>query len=98
MLSDPPPLGGGEGRPKGVQSLRWHEQHVGGGWPCGEGEGISDRNGVHEGTTVKAEGHVWAILKVSAPLVDGDPFFLIDYIIHFTRSPNLVTLMNVRRT
>ena len=47
---------------------------------------------------MKAEGHVWAILKVSTPFVDGDLFFLIDYIIHFTRSPNLVTLMNVRRT
>ena len=63
---------------------------------CGEGESIGDRNGVHEGTTMKAEGHVWATLKANTPFVDGDPFFLIDYIIHFTHSPNLVALMNDR--
>ena len=100
LLSDPLPLGGGGGGggQKGYDLSVGTSNTWGGGWPCGEGEGISDRNGVHEGTIVKAEGHVWAILKVNTPFVDGNLFFLVDYSIHFTRSPNLVTLVNFRRT
>ena len=66
----PPPRGEGRaggGGQKGVQPHHWDEQHV--------GENSGDRKGVHEGTTTRVEGYVWATLKANTSSIGGDPFF-----------------------